>query len=90
MTKTKADEIKKIIKTVGGYTVYYNSKKEELRVMVAEYSIEMTTDERGIKAANANTIKILSALSKNGLRPEYKKDVKTYQGFLRTRYIVFY
>lgn len=90
MTKQEASRIKKIIKEfAGNYTVYFNSKKGELRVTVAQYQDNtcepMTADALEVR----NTCKILNALSNNGMRPKYKKDSKRYQGFINCRYIVF-
>ncbi len=92
MTKEQANEIKKIVKSIGNFTVYFNSKKGELRYTVAEWyeghgysGSETNHEERERK----NIVKILNALSENGMRPKYRKDFKRYQGFINCSYIVF-
>ena len=89
MTKAEANKVKKLLKTIGNYKVYYNSQKEELRVMVAECNLDRVTITTAMELANTNTIKILSLLTKSGLRPKYKKAEKLYQGYIKTHYIVF-
>lgn len=88
MTKEQANQIKKIIKSeVGNFTVYFNSKKGELRYTVAEWYDYSKSDYK--KLGDKNTLEILNALESHGLMPKYRNDFKRYQGFINCRYIVF-
>lgn len=87
MTKQQANEIKKCIKPLGNYTVYFNSKKGELRYTVAQWQDGQKCDADALE--KKNTIAILNALTAAGLRPSYKKAYCKYQGFINYSYIVF-
>ena len=90
MTKQEATKIKKVIKEqAGNYTVYFNSKKEELRITVAQYQDDTCEPKTADVLEQRNICKILNVLSDNGMRPKYKKESKKYQGFINCRYIVF-
>lgn len=89
MEKNQANNIKKVIKSVGNYMVYFDGKKGELRVRVAQYNVNITEIETADLLEVRNICKILSALSDSGMRPKYRRDRKRYQGFLECRYIVF-
>lgn len=103
MTQHEANKIKKVLRkenavftsTVG----YYNGS--ELRVKVEEF-IERSTFENATpilysakekeKMARDKIIKVLRALEKNGLRPEYRLDqreVRNNYGTWDCRYVVF-
>lgn len=85
MKKQDTISIKRVINTDKRYSTYYQSKTEELRVEVYRYY------EKYDKAVEKNEIlKVLNKISENGLRPRYKIDKKTYQGFIHITYIVFY
>ncbi len=92
MTKQQANEIKKAVKEETGlnFTVYFNSKKGELRYTVSEWQDDIEgAEERGIERAKRNILTILDALTKRDMRPKYHNDFKRYQGFINCRYIVF-
>lgn len=92
MTAVEAKEIKKIIKEeVGKFTVYFNSKKGELRITVVEWQDGCSRKFfDGIDDLEKEKIlNILNALTKHGKRPKYHKEFKRYQGFINCRYIVF-
>ena len=96
MTKEQATEIKKAIKHIGNFTVYFNSKKGELRYTVCEWyeghGYDLTEAKRAeIKAREQrNIMDILTALRNNGLIPDYRTDFKRYQGFINCRYLILY
>lgn len=88
MTTQQANEIKKIVKEeCRNYTVYFDSKKGELRYTVAQW-IDGSESDHDATERN-NTIKILSALTRHELRPKYHKATRRYQGFINCKYIVF-
>lgn len=88
MKKTEVNKIKKVINQDKHYTTYYASKTEELRIMVYSYGdCGSKYDERKEKESILN---LLNKLSNNGLRPKYRIDHITYQGFLHNTYIVLY
>ncbi len=95
MTKQQAAEIKKVIKPLGNFTVYFNGKKGELRYQVGGWyeghGCTPTEEEkaRRLEAEKQNILMILNALTEAGLRPKYHRDEKRYQGFINCRYIVF-
>lgn len=88
MTKELAKEVKKIIKDeVGDYTVYFDSKKGELRYTVAQWQDGSSCKPDELE--QRNILEILNALTAHGLRPSYRKVSRRYQGFINRRYIVF-
>ena len=87
MTKEQANAIKKIIKANWNFTVYFNSKKGELRYTTAEWADGNSDGHEELD--KKNTIKILNALEQNGMRPKYRKERKRYQGFINCSYVVF-
>ena len=87
MTKEQANEIKKVINSETRWTTYYNSNKQELRVLVCECTDEYKANFQ--KASIKNSAKVLTALSKSGMRPKYRTETKRYQGFINCFYLVF-
>ena len=88
MTKEQAKEIKKVVKEdVGNFTVYFDSKKGELRFTVAQVQDGSKTDINELE--RINMLDILNALAARGMRPKYHKATRRYQGFINCRYIVF-
>lgn len=88
MTKDQANEIKRIIKKeIGDYTVYFDSKKGELRFTVAQWQDGCKCDPDELESKNI--LKILGALTSHDMRPKYHKAARRYQGFINCRYIVF-
>lgn len=103
MTRQDANKIKKILRkenAVFGCTAgYYDGI--ELRVKVAEFverskyegaTIKRTPAEQKRKETLANTGKVLLALSKNGMRPEYRteqRETSNDLGTYDTRYVIF-
>lgn len=88
MTKELAKEIKNIIKEeCGNYTVYFDSKKGELRYTVAQWTDGSSRNPDELE--QRNILEILNALTTHGLRPSYRKATKRYQGFINCRYIIF-
>ena len=88
MTKKQAAEIKKIVKSeCGNYTVYFDSKKGELRFTIVQYYDGSTRDNDAVE--KDAILEILGALTRNGLRPKYRRDSRRYQGFINCRYIIF-
>lgn len=87
MTKELAKEIKKAINAEKRYTTYFNNKTEELRVRVHTYNNfkNENTDEE----IKNNICKLLNKIDKAGLRPRYRIDNKTYQGFIHDTLVVF-
>lgn len=88
MKKAEINKIKKVINQDKHYTTYYKSEAEELRIMVYSYGdcgskYDETKEKESI-------IYLLNKLSSNGLRPKYRIDHKTYQGFLHNTYLVLY
>lgn len=89
MTKQEASEIKTIIKKeVGNFTVYFDSKKGELRFTVCQF-YDGYDIAKADALENKNILEILNALTNNGKRPPYHKTSRRYQGFINCRYIVF-
>ena len=85
MKKQDTLSIKRVINSDKRYSTYYQSKTEELRVEVYRYY------ENYDKEVEKNQIlKVLNKLSESGLRPRYKIDKKTYQGFIHITYVIFY
>ena len=82
MTKQEANEIKKAIK---GYTVYFQSKTGKLRVRVYTY----INDAYDKECEHKRIVELLNRVSKNGYRPKYEIDHKTYQCFIHDTDIVF-
>ena len=92
MTKQEATAIKKAVKEETGlnFTVYFNSKKGELRYTVCEWQDDSGESAEARKAREEkNIFGILNALTKRGLRPKYHRDSKRYQGFINCQYIIF-
>jgi len=88
MTKEIAKEVKKIIKEeVGDYTVYFDSKKGELRYTVAQYNDGSTCNPDELE--QRNILEILNALTAHGMMPRFRKASRRYQGFINCRYIIF-
>lgn len=92
MKKAEISKIKKAINQDKHYTTYYSSKTEELRITVYTYD-----DDNGIgynsgrynKAKeNASILDVLNKLTANGMRPKYRIDHKTYQGFIHCTYVI--
>lgn len=107
MTRKTVNLIKKILKKENVkvcstyFDEYVDESKSVLRVKVAEFLdynkyydtviIPKTTKEKDKETQDA-IIKVLMALSKNGLRPEYKTEQRTVNNFLGVydcRYIIF-
>ena len=103
MTKKEADKIKKILRKENAVFTstagYFDGK--ELRVKVAEFvvrsyinkelKISRTSEQEGLET-RTNIIKVLRALEKNGLRPEYRieqKENNNSYGMFDCRYVVF-
>lgn len=88
MKKAEVNKIKKVINQDKHYTTYYKSKTEELRIMVYGYGdCGSKYDEAKEKESIIN---LLNKLSSNGLRPRFRIDRLTYQGFLHYTYVVIY
>ena len=87
MTKQQAAIIKKVVKAVGNFTVYFNSKTGELRYTVAQWNDGSEGDHE--EREKKNILTILNALTEAGYRPKYRKAFKRYQGFINCRYIIF-
>lgn len=105
MTREQANKIKKVLRKENAVFTstagYYDGK--ELRVKAIEFmekakafadivkvkKIEKT--RKDVETRN-NIIKILRALEKNGLRPEYRieqKQTSDCRGIFDTRYVIF-
>lgn len=88
MTKELANEIKKIVRAeCGDYTVYFNSKKGELRYTVAQWYDGTKSDVAELE--KRNVLEILDSLTNHGMRPAYKRGFKRYQGFINCAYLIF-
>ncbi|MBO5953311.1 MAG: hypothetical protein J6Q53_04225 [Oscillospiraceae bacterium] len=103
MTTQEATKIKKVLKKENAvFTAtagYYDGN--ELRVKVIQFierskfegaKIEKETNEQKGKKTRANIIKVLRALEKNGLRPEYRieqRETTDAYGTWDCRYIIF-
>lgn len=88
MKKAEVNKIKKVINQDKHYTTYYKSKTEELRIMVYEYCDG--TSKHDEAKEKESIINLLNKLSSNGLRPKYRIDRLTYQGFIHCTYVVLY
>lgn len=87
MTKEQANAIKKVVKSeVGDFTVYFNSKKGELRITVHQWQ---DGGNRNVERERQNILDILNALTNNGIRAKWRRSYKRYQGFLNCSYMVF-
>lgn len=101
MTKQKVNEIKKILKKENAeYQATYHDRNGELRIKVDEFILtsklgwEITLKPLKERETETRTliIKILRALEKNGLRPEYRLEQRNTSNALGTwdsRYIIF-
>lgn len=88
MEKAQANELKRIINSgEKHYTTYYSTKKNELRVTIAEWVDGTTTDIEKFK--REQYAKLLNSVSLNGIRPKFRTETKKYQGFLNCFYVVF-
>ena len=103
MEKKMADKIKKVLKKENAVFTstagYYDGNV--LRVKVAQFietskfegaTIQRKTNEQKEKETRENIIKVLRALEKNGMRPEYnieKRDTTNAYGTYDSRYVVF-
>ncbi len=103
MTKQEANKIKKVLRKENAVFTstagYYNS--DELRVKVAEFleeskfeglKITRTTAEQKGKTTLERTIKVLRALERNGMRPEYRTEqaeTSNEYGKFDCRYVIF-
>jgi hypothetical protein len=106
MTIQEANKIKKILKKENAVFInagYYDSGKQELRVKVVQFVersnftdhqdliVRYTSEQKEAKARE-NIIKVLRALSKNGLRPEYRteqRETSDCYGTFDSRYVIF-
>ena len=87
MTKEQASAIKKVVKSeVGDFTVYFNSKKGELRITVHQWQDGCN---RNPEREWQNILDILNALTNNGIRAKWRRSFKRYQGYLNCSYMVF-
>ena len=103
MTAQEAKKIKKVLKKENAVFTstagYYDGS--DLRVKVTEFierskfegaEITKTPSEQKEKQTRANVIKVLRALEKNGLRPEYRieqRETSNCYGYYDTRYVIF-
>lgn len=85
MKKAEVNKIKKVINRDASYSTYYVSKTEEFRIKVYEYREKYDKSKE-----NESILNLLNKLSNNGLRPKYRIDRKTYQGFIHITYVVLY
>ena len=88
MTKQEANTIKKVVRQSGiRLPVYYDSKKLELRYMVAQWY-----DGQG-EANGADekerVLELLNAVSHAGFRPKFRRSYLKYQGFINNAYLIF-
>lgn len=84
MKRIEAIPIKSIIRN-DNYRVYYQSKKEQLRVCVYTW-----TDNYNRQNETIAILDLLKKISNAGHRPLYRIDYKVYQGFIHDTYVVFY
>lgn len=104
MTREQANKIKKILRkenAVFASTAGYFDGKGELRVKVAEYMVysnfyhaatAQVPDEQKEKETMEHSIKVLRALERNGMRPQYRKEQKEMAndlGKYDCRYLIF-
>lgn len=103
MTKEQANKIKKVLRKENAVFTstagYYDGL--ELRVKVAEFMEESkyegvrvtrTPAEQKTKETLEHTIKVLRALERNGLRPEYRTEQRETSdefGKYDSRYVIF-
>ena len=103
MTKQEANKIKKILKSENAVFTsnagYYDGI--ELRVKVANFmesskyegvKLDKTPSQQKEKETRARIIKVLRALEKNGLRPEYRTEQRATTDSFATydcRYVIF-
>lgn len=103
MTAQEATKIKKVLRKENAVFTstagYYDGN--ELRVKVAEFieiskfegaQITKVTSGQKEKQTRANIIKVLRALEKNGLRPEYRieqRETSNCYGTFDNRYVIF-
>lgn len=103
MTKQEANKIKKTLRKENAVFTstagYFDGN--ELRVKVIEFcerstfegaKITKEINEQKEKQERANIIKVLRALEKNGMRPEYRTEQKETSNALGTwdcRYVIF-
>ena len=92
MKKAEINKIKKAINQDKHYTTYYSSKTEELRITAYTYDdangIGYNSGKYNAAKEKASILDILNKLTANGLRPKYRIDHKTYQGFIHCTYVV--
>lgn len=86
MEKAEINKIKKVINQEKHYTTYFQKEKGELRIIVYEHNTYY--GEKNKAAENNAVLKVLNKLSNNGLRPKYRIDHKTYQGYIQVTYII--
>lgn len=89
MTKQEANKIKKVLKSENvKHTPYFKSETGELRIQVIKYNTPVDGDvpESLVIERMAS---VLNALSKNGLKPKYRKDRKVISGYIDYRFLVF-
>lgn len=84
MTRIKAIQVKSIIRE-DNYRVYYQSKKEELRVRVYTWTNNYNREDETIAILD-----LLRKISDFGHRPMYRIYHKVYQGFIHNTYVVFH
>ena len=83
MKKAEISKIKKAINQDRRYITYYASNTEELRITVYRY-----TDKYDEAKEKTSILDILNKLTANGMRPKYRIDHKTYQGFIHCTYVI--
>lgn len=84
MTRIEALKIKSIIRN-DNYKVYYQSKNEELRVIVYSWTNNYNRDDE-----TNGILYLLRKISDAGHRPMYRIEHKVYQGFIHNTYVVFH
>ena len=104
MTTQEANKIKRVLRkenAVFTSNAGYHDRNGELRVKVVQFieaskyegaKINKQTSDQKEKEARTNIIKVLRALEKNGLRPEYRleqREVTDNLGTWDCRYLVF-
>lgn len=102
MTAQEATKIKRILRKENAVFTstagYYDGK--ELRVKVADFMVYSSftgaeikvPDKQKEKEAREHIIKVLRALERNGLRPEYRleqRETSNTYGRFDSRYIIF-
>lgn len=86
MTMEDAKRIKKVVLSEAKFQTYFNSKKGELRVQVAEYYDGQNLPTDTVKR---NVSRIANALTSCGMRPKYRIETIRYQGFINRVIMVF-